>query len=157
MTAVKGAPRSRGAKRRKGAERTEELVEAMRRWQAVEREAIDTCAALMERTDNGLVRQVLEIIRGDSVQHHRVQQFVIDSLTKSPVRMSPDELSEVWGEIEKHDAVEREVIALGKKLRDECTFPAQRMLLDYLIADEEKHDVLLRELGEFKTKLYPYA
>ena len=34
---------------------------------------------LMERTDNLLVRQVMEIIRNDSVQHHRVQQFIIDS------------------------------------------------------------------------------
>jgi rubrerythrin len=141
----------------KGAQRTEELVAALRRWQAIERQAVDHTAELMEKTDNLLVRQILEIIRNDSVQHHRVQQFIIDSLTKTPVSLRPEDLSEVWTEIEKHDAAEREVIELGKKLRDECTLFVQRSLLDYLIYDEEKHDKILGELERFKKNLYPYA
>lgn len=156
MSPVKSG-RRRAEKGPKGPQRTEQLVEGMRRWQGVEREAIETCAAMMERTDNALVRQVMEIIRNDSVQHHRVQQFIIDSLTTTPVRLSPEELAEIWDEIEKHDEVEREVIELGKRLRDECTFPVQRMLLDYLITDEQKHDMLLQELEKFKSNLYPYA
>jgi rubrerythrin len=141
----------------KGAQRTEELVAGLRRWQAIERQAVDQTAELMEKTDNLLVRQILEIIRNDSVQHHRVQQFIIDSLTKTPVSLRPEDLSEVWTEIEKHDAAEREVIELGKKLRDECTLFVQKSLLDYLIYDEEKHDKILGELEKFKKNLYPYA
>jgi rubrerythrin len=141
----------------KGAQRTEELVAGLRRWQAIERQAVDHTAELMEKTDNLLVRQILEIIRNDSVQHHRVQQFIIDSLTKTPVSLRPEDLSEIWTEIEKHDAAEREVIELGKKLRDECTLFVQKSLLDYLIYDEEKHDKILGELEKFKKNLYPYA
>jgi rubrerythrin len=141
----------------KGAQRTEELVAGLRRWQAIERQAVDQTAELMEKTDNLLVRQILEIIRNDSVQHHRVQQFIIDSLTKTPVSLRPEDLGEIWAEIEKHDAAEREVIELGKKLRDECTLFVQRSLLDYLIYDEEKHDKILGELEKFKKNLYPYA
>jgi rubrerythrin len=141
----------------KGAERTERLVAALRRWQAIERQAVDHTAELMEKTDNLLVRQILEIIRNDSVQHHRVQQFIIDSLTKTPVSLKPEDLAEIWTEIEKHDEAEREVIELGKKLRDDCKFFVQRALLDYLIYDEEKHDKLLGELEKFKKNLYPYA
>lgn len=141
----------------KGAERTERLVATLRRWQAVERQAVDHTAEMMEKTDNLLVRQILEIIRNDSVQHHRVQQFIIDSLTKIPVHLKPEDLGEIWDELEKHDQAEREVIELGKKLRDDCTFFVQRTLLDYLIYDEEKHDMLLGELEKFKKNLYPYA
>jgi rubrerythrin len=141
----------------KGAERTERLVAALRQWQAIERQAVDHTAELMEKTDNLLVRQILEIIRNDSVQHHRVQQFIIDSLTKTPVSLKPEDLAEIWDEIEKHDEAEREVIELGKKLRDECTLFVQKSLLDYLIYDEEKHDMLLGELEKFKKNLYPYA
>jgi hypothetical protein len=144
-------------KKAKGPERTEELVKALRRWQEVERQSIEHSAELMERTENPLIRQIMEIIRNDSVQHHRVQQFIIDSLTKTPVRLTPEELAEIWDEIEKHDAAEREVIELGKKMRDSCTFFVQRTLLDYLIYDEEKHDKLLGELEKFKKNLYPYA
>jgi hypothetical protein len=141
----------------KGAERTEKLVSALARWQAIERQAIDHTAQMMEKTDNLLVRQILEIIRNDSVQHHRVQQFIIDSLTRTPVHLKPEDLGEIWDEIEKHDQAEREVIELGKQLRDECTLFVQRTLLDYLIYDEEKHDKILGALEKFKKNLYPYA
>jgi hypothetical protein len=146
-----------GEEKVKGAERTARLVDALGRWQAIERQAIDHTAQMMEKTDNLLVRQILEIIRNDSVQHHRVQQFIIDSLTKTPVHLKPEDLGEIWDEIEKHDQAEREVIELGKKLRDDCTLFVQRTLLDYLIYDEEKHDMLLGALEQFKKNLYPYA
>jgi predicted translin family RNA/ssDNA-binding protein len=141
----------------KGAERTEALVAALRRWQAIERQAIDQTAEMIEKTDNALVRQILEIIRNDSVQHHRVQQFIIDSLTKTPVSLKPEDLAEIWTQIEQHDQAEREVIELGKKLRDDCKLFVQKALLDYLIYDEEKHDKILGDLEKFKRNLYPYA
>jgi hypothetical protein len=111
----------------------------------------------MEKTPNPLIRQILEIIRNDSVQHHRVQQFIIDSMTTTPVTLTPEELAVIWDELQAHDALEREVIELGKQLRDDCKFFVQRTLLDYLIYDEEKHDKLIGDLEKFKSQLYPYA
>ena len=58
---------------------------------------------------------------------------------------------------EARDKVEREMIELGKEVRDECRFFVQRALLDYLIVDEEKHDKILGDLEKFKKNLYPYA
>jgi len=141
----------------KGPERIEKLVGALRQWQAIERKSIDSCADIMEKTDNALIRQMMEIIRNDSVQHHRVQQFIIDSLTKEQVRLTPEELGEIWDEITAHDEVERETIELAKELRKECRFFVQKALLDYLIIDEEKHDTLLQSLEDFKKNLYPYG
>jgi len=141
----------------KGPERIEKLVGALRQWQTIERKAIDSCASIMEKTENPLIRQMMEIIRNDSVQHHRVQQFIIDSLTKEQVRLTPEELGEVWDEITAHDEAERETIELAKELRKECRFFVQRSLLDYLIVDEEKHDKLLQSLEDFKKNLYPYG
>jgi rubrerythrin len=149
--------RKKTAKKKTGPQKTKEMVDAMRQWQGIERDAIETCSELMEKTDNLLVRQIMEIIRNDSVQHHRVQQFIIDSLTKTPVQLRPEDLAEIWDEIEKHDEVERKTIALGKELAKDCPFFVQKTLLDYLIYDEEKHDMLLGELEKFKKNLYPYA
>jgi rubrerythrin len=141
----------------KGPERIEKLVGTLRQWQTIERQAVDSCASIMEKTENPLIRQMMEIIRNDSVQHHRVQQFLIDSLTKEQVRLTPEELGEIWDEITAHDEVERETIELAKELRKECRFFVQRALLDYLITDEEKHDQLLQSLEDFKKNLYPYG
>ena len=143
--------------KKKGQEHIEELVGTLREWQGIERKAIDSCAEIMEKTDNPLIRQIMEIIRNDSVQHHRVQQFIIDSMTKEPVRLTPEELGQVWDEITAHDEVERKTIEIAKKLKEECRFFVQRALLDYLIVDEEKHDQLLKALEDFKKNLYPYG
>jgi mannose/fructose/N-acetylgalactosamine-specific phosphotransferase system component IIB len=99
----------------------------------------------------------MEIIRNDSVQHHRVQQFLIDSLTTNPVKLTPEELGEVWEQIEAHDEHEKEVIEIAKELKEECRFFVQRSLIEYLLVDEQKHDTILEQLNEFKKNLYPYG
>jgi rubrerythrin len=137
----------------KGQEQTKKLLKTLRDWQGIERHAIETTTKIMEKTDNSLIRQFMEIIRNDSVQHHRVQQFIIDSLTKQPVSLSHDELAQIWSEIEAHDKVEKKTIEMAKECKKECKFFVQRSLLEYLIADEEKHDLILNGLEEFKRKM----
>jgi len=144
-------------KKMKGPERIEKTLETLRHWQGLERQAIETMSELMEKTPNLLIRQILEIIRNDSTQHHRVQQFLIDSLTTTPVNLTPEELGEIWDAIEDHDKVERETIEIAKELKEESTFFVQNALLEYLIIDEEKHDHILGQLEKFKKNLYPYG
>ena len=134
-----------------GPERDEKLLGTLREWQHIEREAIDTTTTIMEKTTNPLIRQVMEIIRNDSVQHHRVQQFLVDSLTIQAVTLTPEELAEIWDRIEAHDAVEKKTIALAKECMEESRSRVHRAMLNYLLKDEEKHDHLLQELEGFKT------
>jgi len=144
-------------KKAKGQERIEKTIELLRHWQGLERDAINTTAEIMEKTDNLLIRQIMEIIRNDSVQHHRVQQFLIDTMTKKPVRLAPEDLAEIWGEIEAHDELERETIRLAKEIKEECVDPVARIILDYLIVDEQKHDTILCQLEEFKKHMSKLA
>jgi rubrerythrin len=141
----------------KAKERTERTLELLRQWQAIERDAINTTAEIMEQTDNLLIRQIMEIIRNDSVQHHRVQQFLIDTMTKKPVVMAPGDLAEVWGQIEAHDELERQTIELAKELLEETTEPIHKILLNYLLTDEEKHDGILGELEKLKAHMSKLA
>ena len=137
----------------KAAQRTEEMVLALRNWQAIERESIEMTAQIMEETKNPLVRQIMEIIRNDSVQHHRVQQFLIDTMITAPVNMSYEDLAEIWSKIEEHDATEKAAIEAAKELREMTTDHVHKILLDYLLRDEEKHDTILEQLDEFKKHL----
>ena len=137
-------------KKLSGPERAKFAVDVLRQWQGIERDAIETTAQIMEKTDNLLIRQVMEIIRNDSVQHHRVQQFLIDSITRAPVTLNRDEIAEVWGQIEAHDELERQTIVLANQLLEQTTDPVQKVLLNYLLHDEEKHDGILGELDELK-------
>ncbi len=141
------------SKKPSGPERQKFMIDVLRQWQGIERDAIETTAQIMEKTDNLLIRQIMEIIRNDSVQHHRVQQFMIDTLTRTPVKLSPEDLAEVWGQIEAHDELERQTIALAKELKEYTTEPVNKILLDYLLRDEEKHDSILAELEKFKKHM----
>jgi hypothetical protein len=138
---------------RKGPERVEHMVAVLRRWQEVERQSVSILTEIMEKSQNPFVGLLMEIIRQDSLTHHRVQQFLIDSVTVSAPSLSREELVEVWDMIEKHDAGEKQALELAKRLLDEAWTPVQKQLLSYLLKDEAKHDELLEQLGEMKKQL----
>ena len=141
----------------KAVENLEELKATIKRWQEIEVASVAQTTQIMERTQNPLIRLVMEIIRQDSVMHKRVQQVILDSLEKEAFTLMPEELGDIWEMVEKHAEMEKETIALAEKARRNCRLFVQRHLLTYLIEDEQKHDRLLAQLEDFKRKIYPYA
>jgi hypothetical protein len=137
----------------RGPERVREMVEALRKWQSIERSSIEQSARIIERAANPFVRMIMEVIRHDSVMHHRVQALLLDSLTQADVPLTHEELGEIWSAIEAHEASEREVIAIGERLRDTAWNPVHKALLEYLVTDEKKHDELLDQLRGIKQGL----
>ena len=136
------------------------IVENMRRWQKVEDASVVQTSEIISRTQNPIIRMVMEIIRADSERHYRVQELIAKSLETETMALSPDELAEVWTMIEKHIDMEKKAESLaeeslaalkGKKML------IQEYLLNYLILDEAKHDQLLENLEKIKKGMYPYA
>jgi uncharacterized protein YigA (DUF484 family) len=136
---------------------SEELASLLRKWQDIEDHSVQSTTQIIERTKNPLIRLVMEIIRNDSVMHKRVQQFMIDSLEKQAVSLTPEELGEIWESLERHAEMEKETIRLADQARKNCKLFVQRHLLTYLVEDEQLHDRLLGQLEDFKRKIYPYA
>ena len=143
--------------RAKLAEDPKALVKTLKRWQELEAESVSQARAISEKTDNPLIRLVMEIIRHDSTLHTRVQQVIIDSLEKEAFHLTPEELGEIWDLVEKHTSMEKEAVELADQARRNARGFIQRFLLNYLIEDEQKHDRLLAALEDFKRNLYPYA
>ena len=133
------------------ANKVENFVNTLRRWQGIERESMNMTAEIMEETDNPLVRMIMEIIRHDSLMHHRVQQFLIDSVTKADVPVSREELAAVWKRIEAHDRVEKKTIEMAEQLKEKAWSPVHKQLLSYLLTDEKKHDHILDQLNQIKS------
>lgn len=136
---------------------TSELVALLEKWQAIEDGSIESTTQIIQKTGNPLIKLVMDIIRHDSIMHKRVQQFMIDSLTKTPVTLSPDELGEIWESVERHAELEKETIRLAEQAKKDCRLFVQKHLLTYLLEDEQLHDRLLGQLEDFKRNLYPYA
>ena len=86
--------------RGKAAENTEELIKLMRRWQELEDSTVAHTTKVIEKTSNPFLKLLMEIIRQDSTMHKRVQQVILDSLEKQALSLTPEELGELWDEIE---------------------------------------------------------
>jgi hypothetical protein len=141
-------------------EQQERLVEILKAWQQVEKESVAQTAEIVERTRNPVIRLVMEIIQRDSMMHHRVQQFIVDSLETEAITLTVDDLAEVWSAIEAHIEAERktgELIAGAKATLHGTQNPVQQMLLAYLGHDEKKHDLLLDALDLVKRGMYKSA
>ena len=139
------------------AEELEKLKVTLRKWQDIEDGSVEHTTAILEKTQNPLIRLIMEIIRQDSVMHKRVQQTILDSLEKESFTLQPEELAGIWDLIEVHDEAEEEAIRMAEQARRSCPLVVQKQLLEYLIDDERKHERLMGYLEDFKRSLYPYG
>jgi hypothetical protein len=133
--------------------KVDEMVTVLRKWQGLERQAMNDTAEIMEKTNSPLIRVMMEIIRHDSLMHHRVQQFLIDSVTKEAVTVSREDIVEIWEKIEAHDRMEKKTLEMAEKLKEQSWDSTHRTLLEYLLRDEAKHDTLLGQLNQMKSDL----
>ena len=81
-------------------------------------------------------------------------------MTHDPVTLTPDELGEIWGSIEEHLAIEKQMVGYVEEtlaaLKGKHMI-VQEYLLNYLHEDEKKHDLLLENLEKVKKGMYPYG
>ena len=130
----------------------------MKQWQKVEDTAVASTGRIMEQSDNPIIHLLMEIIQRDSLMHHLVQQMVIDSLDNETISLNPDALQRVWDGIEKHIEIEKQTIVMGEEVLQ--VMQGKKMaipeyLVKYLLADEEKHNLLLEDLEQVKQGMSP--
>lgn len=137
-----------------------EIISNMENWQQLENSTVAITAKVMEKTQNPIIRLVMEIIQRDSQMHYLVQQWIADSLENKTVSLTPDELGEIWKVIEHHIEIEKKSIAAAEKslaaLKGKSMI-VQTYLVNYLLEDEKKHTNLLSALESIKIKMYPYG
>ncbi len=138
----------------------EQIVKNMKQWQKIENASVASTGAVMEKTDNAIVRVVMEIIQRDSQMHYRIQEMIADSLEAKAITLTPEELADVWDMIEKHIALERKTVDFANQALEALKgkkMVVQEYLLNYLLIDEEKHNKILDTLGTIKKGMYPYG
>jgi hypothetical protein len=141
-----------------GKEVQEGLVTNMRKWQKIEDASVSSTGQIMEKTDNPLVRLIMEIIQRDSQMHYRVQEFIADSIELKAVSLTSDELAKVWDMIERHIDLEKKTVEIAEQaisaLKGQQGMVVQEYLLSYLLQDERKHNDLLSHMDNIKRGIY---
>ena len=141
-------------------ETQEKIIDNMHRWQKIENASVASTGEVINKTDNPIIRLVMEIIQRDSQMHFRVQELIAESLGTKTISLSPDELLKVWDLIEKHIKLEEKTVELAmeaKKALEGKKMVVQEYLIDYLLIDEEKHNKILETLETIKKGMYPYG
>jgi hypothetical protein len=137
----------------------EKIVWNMRRWQKIEDAAVVQTGEIMAKTENPIIRMVMNIINADSQTHYRVQGLIADGLESGTVSLSYDDLSDVWDMIEKHIEIEKKTISMAKDSLEAIKgkkMVVEEYLLNYPLQDETKHDKLLDDLALIRKGMYPY-
>ena len=138
----------------------QDLVANMETWKKIENASVASTGRVIEKTENPIVRLVMEIIQRDSQMHYRVQDLIIDSLQKM-VSLTPEEIGQVWGMIEDHIKIEERTLELAQEslaaIEGNKGMLVQAYLLEYLQEDEKKHNFLLERLAGIQRGMYPYG
>jgi len=135
------------------------IIDNMKKWQRIEDASVASTGDVISKTQNPVIRQVMEIIQRDSLMHHRIQGMIADSFDKV-VSLTPEDLRDVWDLIENHIKIEKKTIELANSALDALkgkNMVIQEYLLNYLKIDEEKHDKLLETLTMIQKGMYPYG
>ena len=139
----------------------EGLIQKMKEWQEIESTAIKTTREIGDKTKNPLIKNIMTTINSDSARHRSVQQLIIDSLEKEHLTLSINDLEDVWTMIEKHIALEQQMVSLVKEvletIKGKKALMVQQYFLEYLLADEQKHEAMLDKLHTIKNGIYPYG
>jgi len=136
------------------------IVDNMKRWQKIENASVASTGKIIDKTDNPVVRLIMEVIQRDSQFHYRVQEMIADSLETKTVTLTPEDLGEVWEMIEKHIELEKKTVELAEEALENLKgkkMVVQEYLLHYLLEDEKKHNLVLDQLGIIKKGMYPYG
>ncbi len=138
----------------------EKIIDNMRRWQKIEDAGVASTGNVIEKTNNPIVRLIMEVIQRDSQMHHRVQDIIARSLESDTIALTPDELADVWDLIEKHIKLEEKSVELANEAIESLKgrkMVVQEYLINYLLLDENKHNKILETLGTIQKGMYPYG
>ncbi|MDA8087377.1 MAG: hypothetical protein M0Z75_11820 [Nitrospiraceae bacterium] len=133
-------------------EMSEDFINTIKEWMKLEDETVRNSEELAAKSENPIVRMIMQMIRMDSEKHKLMQQLLIDGLTKKNLSLTPDELAPLSKELQRHIEAEGKSVDLASKALEQSELFVTRYILTLLLADEAKHHRLLGDLNEVMLK-----
>ncbi len=137
----------------KAHERDRELLTLLRKWKNVETMTIKSCDSILKKAKNPILTTLTTAIRNDSEKHAGILQLIIDSMTKTAYRLSPDDLAGVASLLNKHIDIEQEAIDMATKAIEMTRDKISKQLLKIILEDEKKHKMLATGMSELKYRI----
>jgi len=127
---------------------TAKLVPFMKKQIEIENQIVDSLNDALIYIQNPSVRGVLKGISLDSVKHAELYASAIRLLTSTPQALKQEDLDKQKKLVEKHIALEAELIEKLRKAVPTIENSKVRLLLQAILSDEKRHHELLKRVLE---------
>jgi hypothetical protein len=129
-----------------------ELISFMKEQIKVENEIVDSLNSALVEVKNPPVRGVLKGISLDSVKHAEMYAAATELLTSVSQALTQEQLDKQKALVEKHIHLEAELIKKISKVLPAVENEKVKLLLNAILADEERHHALLKMVLEILVR-----
>lgn len=110
---------------------------------------IQGTASLINKVEDPLLKALIGDVRGDSRKHKELLELVQKIENDEAVFLKGKALQVLESFIVMHSTIEENVVEVAKESIEYAKHPVSKLILEYILQDEEKHDYLLNRLEEF--------
>ncbi len=136
----------------KSAESNEDFLKLLKKWRGIERATISLTNKTLMKVDNPIITALVDTIKRDSEKHKEILGLIIDGLEGTTV-LTQEDMGVLAQFIENHAEVEKNSVEIAEQALKRVRTALPKFLLNYLLIDEKKHDMLMDGLAEIKVKI----
>lgn len=136
----------------KSAESNEDFLNLLKKWRGIERSTINMTNKMLMEVDNPILLALMDTIKRDSEKHKEILGLIIDGLEGVTV-LTHEDMGKLNLFIEKHAEIEKQSVEIAEQALGRVRNALPKFLLNYLLVDEKKHDMIIDGLAELKAKI----
>jgi hypothetical protein len=124
-----------------------QLTKLIRSWIRIEENIIEATNEKLDGLKDSLLKTFIECIRDDSKRHRELLNLAINDIGGKDL-LTEEDKGVLEDFINQHVHIEQEAVEIAEASLKLTSSPAVRLILDYLLLDEKKHDHLMFELAK---------
>jgi bacterioferritin (cytochrome b1) len=93
------------------------------------------------------------MIKSDSKKHKSILKFIIESMTRKAMVLSPEELATVATLLNKHLTIEQKSITTAQTAIELSRDAVVKQLLKLILEEEKRHEKLIEQINTLKFQV----
>jgi len=125
-----------------------DFLEVMSDWMDTETGTILYTSGEIPKAKNPLTKTMLKVIRLEAEKNSLIQQMILESVKKEAVHLSPEELADFSGHLNKYIEAEEQVLNRAEAATNWHESSVPLSLLTFLVSDLKQQNCLLRQFDD---------
>lgn len=131
-----------------------EFLNIIDHWINIEKNTIRVTKELLEKSQGKLINTMIGCIRDDSKKHQELLELIKKEINGESV-VDDFEKESLTRFITAHTKVEENAVEIAEDALKKSKNPVINLILEYILQDEKKHDLLMFELAKLDLSEKP--